>query len=232
MDAPPPQGSKRRREDAAAVSATASPPVSRVPFVLRTLPGGGAAATDARRILVNLVFPGEPAKAERYLRPSARDLPGPLAVTVSRRHLPLIRREEYAACEKSDGERFMLLALGSAAGALPRGAYLVSRAFEVCTFDGAAEYAALCCPGGGTTLLDGELIQRGNDAGSGTRALAVYNVFDAVTVDGDAVGSRDLHARIDAMHRRVRNPCRAADEARAAAGAPGLPLLVLTKVRY
>ena len=234
MDAPL-GGVKRRREEPASSAAVAvaagTIPTTRLPFVLRALPGSGPAASDARRIVVDLIFPGEPGKADRYLRQgSGRELPGPLAVTVSRRHLALLRRGEYAACEKSDGERFMLLLVGAATGSLPRGGYLVSRAFDVFSFDGGAEYAALCCPKGGVTLLDGELIQRADDAGSGTRALAVYNVFDAVAVDGDPVGGGVLQGRIDAMAALVRTPCRAADERRAAAGDPGLPLLVLTKV--
>lgn len=37
------------------------------------------------------------------------ELPGPLAVTLSRRALRLVEASDYFVCEKSDGERAMLL---------------------------------------------------------------------------------------------------------------------------
>jgi hypothetical protein len=163
------------------------------------------------------------------------ELPGPLAVTLSHRTLRLVEAEEYMVCEKSDGERVMLLAVPAPHGGVPGpAAYLINRSFEVLTFDGAAAYAEILCGrsangAGGPTLLDGELIQRADDAGTGTGARAVYMVFDAITVHGGPVGRSPLDARLHAIGNAVRTPFKVADERLAQEGRPSLPLYLLGK---
>jgi hypothetical protein len=183
--------------------------------------------------------PPLPAASDLGERP---ELPGPLAVTLSRRTLKLVEAGEYMVCEKSDGERAMLLAVGSPWRGVPPGTYLVNRSFGVMTFAQGREYAALLNPppgppppggvaGGsaGPTLLDGELILRPDDAGSGTGARAVYMVFDAIALNGAPVGREGFDRRMRVIGEAVRAPFRAADERALAGGQPGLPLYLLGK---
>lgn len=180
-----------------------------------------------------------PALADLGERP---ELPGPLAVTLSHRTLKLVEAGEYMVCEKSDGERAMLLAVGSSWRGVPPGTYLVNRSFGVMTFAQGREYAALLNPppgppppgapaagSAGPTLLDGELILRPDDAGSGTGARAVYMVFDAITLNGAPVGREGFDRRMRVIGEAVRAPFRAADERALAGGQPGLPLYLLGK---
>ena len=156
-------------------------------------------------------------------------------MNLSRRHLALLEREEYGVCEKSDGERYMLLlqhGAGAGAGAggrgVPAGAYLVSRNFGVSALRGGEAYAGAMAAHG-ATLLDGELLRRTSDMGSGTGALAVYMVFDCVCADGKDVAGQPLKARLHELAARVREPFRALDDGLRAEGSPGLPLYILAK---
>ena len=135
---------------------------------------------------------------------------------------------EYVVCEKSDGERAMLLLLSAPHGAVPSGAYLVNRSFEVSSFEQGIAYASMCAPAG-LTLIDGELIFRPTDQGSGTGARVVFNMFDVITANGVAVGGRWFDARMKVIGDTVRAPFRSADDARLAGGKPGLPLYLLGK---
>ena len=124
----------------------------------------------------------------------------------------------------------MLLAVGAPYAGVPGPAvYLVTRSFEVFTFDGSAEYAAICSAARAPTLLDGELLRRQDDAGTGTGALAVYMMFDAIAIGGSPTGRAHLDKRLAAIGEHVRAPFRTTDDARRAAGAPGLPLYLLGK---
>ena len=150
-------------------------------------------------------------------------------MNLSRRHLALLEREDYGVCEKSDGERYMLLLVhAAAAGGAPPGAYLVSRSFNVSLLRGGEAYAAVMAARG-ATLLDGELLRRDSDMGSGTGALAVYMVFDCISADGVDVAAQPLKVRMHELNLKVREPFRVLDDARRAEGAPGLPLYILAK---
>jgi hypothetical protein len=150
----------------------------------------------------------------------------------------LVQAAAYMVCEKSDGERAMLLLLpdqaaraaagGSAYGGAPAGAYLIDRTFEIYTFERGAVYAAMLAPRG-ATLLDGELILRADDAGTGTGARAVYMMFDAIAVNGAPRGLEGFEARMAAIGNDVRVPFRVADDACLRAGRPGLPLYLAGK---
>ena len=72
-------------------------------------------------------------------------------------------------------------------------------------------YGSLLGGRGGPTLLDGELLQRGDDAGRGTGAKAVYMAFDAVAVHGAPTGKQPLSSRLDALGTAMRNPFKDAD---------------------
>ena len=137
---------------------------ARTAFAMSAVPVGEAAAI--RSAVLSLIFPDDGAARARYQKAGSRsELPGPMAVPLTRRLLALVARGGYVVCEKSDGERMMLLALpGRGASGEAPAAYLLTRSFDVFTFDRAAEYGAMLCGGGsggggvGPTLLDGELL--------------------------------------------------------------------------
>lgn len=226
---------KRGRDTAASTSLSVpTAPATREPFVKR--PVAAEVAQSIRHLVIKLVFGEEHINTDRYFGKGQNELPGPLAVAVSRRHLPVLCTQGYMACEKSDGERAMLLLVGSAGTAgipgrfsIPPGAYLIGRDFDAEAIVGGEQYAPLCCASGGLVLADGELIIRPDDAGSGTNACAVYMVFDCMRWGAEDVGRAPLDVRLQAIADKLRLPCRDEDDRRARAGNPGLPLLLLGK---
>jgi hypothetical protein len=181
-----------------------------------------------RGLMLDLVFSGRGYDARKFSGDKA-ELPGPLPIALNRKYLAVVQSQPYMVCEKSDGERGMLLLLHTARGGVPAGAYLFNRSFEASSFPRGAEYAALLAPSG-PTLLEGELLQRADDAGTGTGALAVFMMFDAVTVNGKDYGGAPLPERLQAVGNFVRLPFRTADDAAKAEGRPRLPLFLLGKL--
>lgn len=132
-------------------------------------------------------------------------LPGPLPVALSRHALDhTVKTQDYAVCEKSDGERAVLLIAPGLDGAV-----FVNRALKVRRVAG--PYAALSPRG--VSLLDGELLPP--DA---TRPIptAVYLIFDVLAWDGVPVGATPFSVRMDFIN-RARVAFRTAAAAAAAA---------------
>jgi hypothetical protein len=94
--------------------------------------------------------------------------PGPQPVSIERRHFPLLTRDPYVVCEKTDGERHMLVCVEVEKA---RRAVLVNRALEM-------RVVPLTLPPTAYkgTILDGEVY-------GGTML-----VYDALFVDGAPVG--------------------------------------------
>lgn len=229
-----------------AAATAAGAPAAPAPIVrseLRRRPVEGRTKQAIQYGVLELIFAGSGYDAGRYLgdRP---ELPGPLAVTLSRRTLAAVASASYFACEKSDGERAMLLAVPDAAAArasapapnavnarslagVPAGAYLIDRTFDVYTLERGIEYAGLLARGG-PTLLDGELIFRADDAGTGTGAKAVYMIFDAITFNGANKGAENFLSRMHCIGYGV-GAFREADAVCIRTGRPALPLYLAGK---
>jgi len=160
------------------------------------------------------------------------ELPGPLPVSLSRRSLATsLLTQPYMVCEKSDGERNFLLSISKKTRDVPAGTYLIDRSFKVQSLGTrSGDYAAFLSPNG-PTLLDGELVLRSDDAGTGTGAKAVFYVFDCAWCNGvDYAGSvANLEHRIAAIRDNVRTKFTIADNARLANGALMLPLYLCGK---
>ena len=104
--------------------------------------------------------------------------PGPQPVSIERRHFPLLKRQPYLVCEKTDGVRHLLVST-------EEGVFLVNRAFSIEKIN--VRVAK-------DTLLDGELVK--------TRTGKVlFMVYDAVRVKGESVSSLPLNARLDAARK-------------------------------
>jgi len=108
MAALPVVGVKRGRDEM-----TSDAP-SRPPFTLHPVPPAITAAV--RTLCLRLIFRDRPFNDRKYGGPRP-ELPGPLAVTLSRRTLrEVVARQPYVVCEKSDGERQLLLAVARPVG--------------------------------------------------------------------------------------------------------------------
>jgi hypothetical protein len=99
--------------------------------------------------------------------------PGPQPVSIERRHFPLLKRQPYFICEKTDGVRYFLVSIES-------GVYIVNRAFDI-------EQVKIRVAK--DTLLDGELVK--------TKAGKIlFVVHDAVRVKGESLLAQPLDARL------------------------------------
>jgi len=105
--------------------------------------------------------------------------PGPQPVSIERRHFPLLKRQPYMVCEKTDGVRYMLVCFTSTDG--NKVCAITDRAFK-------AFYLSLTIPR--QTILDGELV----DAKDGK---SLYMVYDAVQVNGTDLRRDPLTERLE-----------------------------------
>jgi len=107
--------------------------------------------------------------------------PGPQPVSIERRHFPLLKRQPYLVCEKTDGVRHLLVST-------EEGVFLVNRAFSIEKIN--VRVAK-------DTLLDGELVK--------TRTGKVlFMIYDAVRVKGVNVATLSLDQRLDAARKVVK----------------------------
>ena len=104
--------------------------------------------------------------------------PGPQPVSIERRHFPLLKRQPYMVCEKTDGVRHLLTSTDE-------GVFLVNRAF-------ACEKVNIRVAK--DTLLDGELVKTKN-------GKVLFMVYDAVRVKGEDLTQKPLDARLDAARK-------------------------------
>jgi hypothetical protein len=107
--------------------------------------------------------------------------PGPQPVSIERRHFPLLKRQPYFVCEKTDGVRHLL-------ASTEEGVFLVNRAFFI-------EPVKIRVPK--DTLLDGELVK--TKAGK-----SFFVVHDAVRVKGENLTSQPLNYRLDAARKVIK----------------------------
>jgi hypothetical protein len=104
--------------------------------------------------------------------------PGPQPISIERKHFPILKGGDYVVCEKTDGERHMLVALMYDG---KKKCLFVNRSFKM--FEVPINLKKSAYEG---TILDGELYEN------------VLMVYDAVIVSGEMVWNLDLHKRMDA----------------------------------
>jgi hypothetical protein len=100
--------------------------------------------------------------------------PGPQPVSIERRHFPLLKRQPYLVCEKTDGVRHFLVSFEG-------GVFIVNRAFH-------CEPVKIRVPK--DTLLDGELVQFKNKKWG-------FMVYDAVITKGESLLNFPLNLRLE-----------------------------------
>jgi len=104
--------------------------------------------------------------------------PGPQPISIERKHFPILKGAEYVVCEKTDGERHMMVALTYEG---KRKCLFVNRAFNM--FEVPINLKKTAYDG---TILDGELY--------GDTLM----VYDAVVVAGQPVWNKNLNERLEA----------------------------------
>lgn len=138
-------------------------------------------------------------------------LPGPLAKGLNHAMLTRVLSESYQVCEKSDGERRMLLSVCDSRKYVDtielwqrfaqfyfsqRNAWLIDRSFDVKRVVDGDVIGGMMSPEPGTaSLLDGELLDR--PAGHcASEASKIYIIFDCINWCNEAVGELPLTERI------------------------------------
>ena len=111
--------------------------------------------------------------------------PGPQPISIERRHFPMLKRQPYVVCEKTDGTRYMLACWTFED---KRTCVIVDRAFQ--TRD-----VPMAIPR--QTLLDGELVQAKD-------GKWLYMVYDAVAVNGQVVAHLPLTQRLERAAKLVK----------------------------
>ena len=112
--------------------------------------------------------------------------PGPQPVSIERRHFPLLRDNLYVVCEKTDGERYMLVAMRWQGQPL---CVLVNRAFRM--FQVQLNLPKAAYDG---TVLDGELYENN------------FMVYDGVAVSGNGIAHLnflDRYASLEQFIKRI-----------------------------
>lgn len=120
--------------------------------------------------------------------------PGPQPISIERRHFPMLKRQPYLVCEKTDGTRYMLV---SWTFEERRVSVLVDRAFQT-------RPVAMAIPR--DTVLDGELVQ-------GRDGKWLYMIYDAVLIKGQNVAAQPLTERLAAAAKLIKGVLRSTKDA-------------------
>ena len=104
--------------------------------------------------------------------------PGPQPISIERKHFPILKGGDYLVCEKTDGERYMMIALMYEG---KKKCLFVNRAFNM--FEVPINLKKNAYDG---TILDGELYDD------------TLMVYDAVLVAGQSVWNKTLTERLEA----------------------------------
>jgi len=101
--------------------------------------------------------------------------PGPQPISIERRHFPLLKKQPYFLCEKTDGVRHLLVSIAD-------GVFLINRALVQTPVRGVRIPKE--------TLLDGDLVESKN-------GKFIFVIHDAVRVKGEDIRLGPLDARLD-----------------------------------
>ena len=111
--------------------------------------------------------------------------PGPQPISIEHKHFPILKGGDYMVCEKTDGERHMMIAFMYEG---VKKCVFVNRAFNM--FEVPLRLAKSAYDG---TILDGELYEN------------TLMVYDALLVNGQAIWNMNLLERLE-MTQRVLKP--------------------------
>lgn len=126
---------------------------------------------------------------------SLRRFPGTMPLTLSRRHLGMVAKNDYVALEKSDGTRYMLFVVSETV-------FLIDRSFRFYIVEPSPQilsHGFQACQE--NTILDGELTHN--------QILDKYEylIYDSICINGDiSVASRGFRERMLAAENYVAGP--------------------------
>lgn len=153
--------------------------------------------TDGQRVgalkteILKLVYP-----TDDGVRRNRNRLPGPQPFTMTREKLGRAKNIKYWVCEKSDGERFFFYVTQAQS-------YLVNRKFNFFRIRSPI-YSQLFATEG-PTLLDTEVLKI---MSKDPKAPPTMMVFDAIHVNGESVGEKNLHERLERIGYKIALPYR------------------------
>tara|TARA_B110000285_G_scaffold219240_1_gene269613 strand:- start:1729 stop:2658 length:930 start_codon:yes stop_codon:yes gene_type:complete len=111
--------------------------------------------------------------------------PGPQPISIEHKHFPILKGGDYMVCEKTDGERHMMVALTYEG---KKKCLFVNRAFAM--FEVPINLKKSAYDG---TILDGELYE------------GTLMVYDAILVAGESVWNKNLLERLEASKSLMRS---------------------------
>ena len=120
--------------------------------------------------------------------------PGSQPVSLARRNLQSLIKMPYVVCEKSDGERFLLLNQNNET-------FMIDRKFAFYRVDLKAYFKETSK----ISLLDGELITDGTGTNGETNGTVRYLIYDAVHIYGESVRDLPLLERLHKVQLLVKN---------------------------
>lgn len=132
---------------------------------------------------------------QRATHTDVRGFPGTMPVTLSRRHLKMIKDNDYVLLEKSDGTRYLLFTTSE-------GAYLVDRRMQFYCIEPNPQ---INDPRDNTpqvhTLVDGELVY------NLVTEMWEYLIYDTIAINGDfEIAGRNYRERMAAAENWVAAP--------------------------
>lgn len=110
--------------------------------------------------------------------------PGPQPVSIEYKHFPILKKNEYVVCEKTDGERHMLVATMFEG---KKKCLFVNRAFDM--IDVSINLPKKAYEG---TILDGELYEN------------TLMIYDALLINAAPVGHLNLYQRLAEAEKLVK----------------------------
>ena len=111
--------------------------------------------------------------------------PGPQPISIETKHFPILKRGDYLVCEKTDGERHMMVALMYEG---KKKCLFVNRAFKM--FEVSINLKKSAYEG---TILDGELYED------------TLMVYDAVMISGQSLWNNSLLDRLEASRTLIKS---------------------------
>ena len=109
---------------------------------------------------------------------SKEHFPGPQPISIERKHFPILKGNDYVVCEKTDGERYMMVALMYEG---KKKCLFVNRSFNM--FEVSINLKKSVYDG---TIIDGELYE------------GTLMVYDALLVMGKSFWNHNLNERLEA----------------------------------
>ena len=131
--------------------------------------------------------------------------PGPQPTSIARRHLPLLKQNQYFVCEKTDGTRYGLICFMFEGKKM---CILVNRALDMYLLSLNMPRAAYK-----GTFLDGELVKlKSSSCSAADPPTWNFVIYDGVAISGEHIGGLTLEHRLGVCNKFATGILRAAKD--------------------